>query len=167
MTYIISDTHFDHKNIIKYTNRPFESVEEMNKKMINNWNNTVDKSDKVFMLGDFAFANQDRVKELVSQLNGLIVLVMGNHDRHRTASWWSECGFFQVVEYPIIYKDFFILSHEPVLMNDSMPYVNLHGHKHHIELKPSYYYNVSVELHDYKPIELETLLQKLKEESDE
>lgn len=158
MVYIYSDPHFYHKNIIDYCNRPFDSVKEMNRELIKKWNNTVSKNDKVFVLGDFAFANKRQVKDLVSRLNGYVVLIMGNHDRHRTASWWMDCGFFQVYEHPIIYKDFYILSHEPVFVNDSMPYINIHGHKHNINLDKDYYINVSVEQINYQPILLSKLI---------
>lgn len=43
--YVIADTHFNHANIIGYCNRPFKTVEEMNSKLISNWNNTVAKDD--------------------------------------------------------------------------------------------------------------------------
>jgi len=158
MVYVYSDPHYYHKNIIKYTDRPFKDVEEMNSELIKRWNNTVSKEDKVFILGDFGFGNQEQMKEIVSRLNGYIVLIMGNHDRHKTAKWWRECGFFQVSEYPIIYRDFYILSHEPVFMNSHMPYLNIHGHKHHISMDKDYYVNVSVEKTDYKPVSFDELV---------
>lgn len=53
MKYYISDLHFDHTNVIKFDNRPFKDVEEMNNTLINNWNSVVKKSDIVYVLGDF------------------------------------------------------------------------------------------------------------------
>ena len=152
MVYFTSDHHFGHQNIIKYTDRPFESAKQMDKEMIKVWNNIISKEDKVFHLGDFAFAGQERIKEIVSQLNGHIVLIMGNHDRHRTAEWWRKCGFWQVSEFPIIYKGVYILSHEPVFMNEHMPYANIHGHLHNGKMDDNFHCNVGVELSDYKPI---------------
>ena len=45
--YFISDMHFGHTNIMKYENRPFADVEEMDQVIIGNWNNSVDKNSKV------------------------------------------------------------------------------------------------------------------------
>lgn len=78
--FFTSDTHFWHENIIKYTNRPFKTIEEMNDVLINNWNSVVSKDDIVFHLGDFCFCGSEKIKELMDKLNGKIYLVMGNHD---------------------------------------------------------------------------------------
>lgn len=65
-----SDLHFGHKNIIKYCTRPFESVEEMNKKLIENWNSVVTNDDTVFFLGDAGFGSVTKICECVKRLNG-------------------------------------------------------------------------------------------------
>lgn len=79
-SYFVSDTHWGHKNIIKFSNRPFSSVEEMDEALIENWNNTVPKDANVFQLGDFAFCDAKRVREILSRLNGNIYCIRGNHD---------------------------------------------------------------------------------------
>ena len=75
-----SDLHFYHKNICKYCNRPFDNIEEMNQKLIDNWNSVVKKDDTVFLLGDMGFCGLEKLKGLMSQLNGNIFLIQGNHD---------------------------------------------------------------------------------------
>lgn len=80
MHYFTADTHFSHKNISKYTGRPFSSVEEMNDALIKNWNKTVSPNDIVYHLGDFAFGNPDVIFDLINRLNGKIYFVFGNHD---------------------------------------------------------------------------------------
>ena len=79
--FITSDTHFGHANIIKYSNRPFASLEEMDRELIARWNAKVPKNAVVYHLGDFALALPDRVHEILRQLNGRIRLLWGNHDR--------------------------------------------------------------------------------------
>lgn len=81
---------------------------------------------------------------------------MGNHDRSRDITWWKEVGFNEVIEYPIIYKNFWILSHEPVCVNNSMPYVNIRGHLHRRKIEGQYF-NVGVELSDFTPVEFEKI----------
>jgi calcineurin-like phosphoesterase family protein len=104
----------------------------MNETLIQKHNKKIKENDKVFILGDFCFANKENTKAIVSKLNGNLTLIMGNHDRARTRKWFLECGFNEVIEYPIILHDFFILSHEPVYLNKVMPYINLHGHLHDV-----------------------------------
>jgi calcineurin-like phosphoesterase family protein len=155
--YFISDLHFFHNNIIKYENRPFCSVEEMNREIIKRWNNTVSKSDRVFVLGDISFSSFAETEQVVRSLNGIKHLIMGNHDRGRSVAWWLNIGFDKVSEYPIIYRDFLILSHEPMHMNESMPYVNLHGHIHSQLLEGRKHINMCVEHWDYTPVHIDTI----------
>ena len=78
--FYIADYHFSHSNIIKFDKRPFNSVEEMDRKMIENWNNVVSKEDIVYILGDFCWGTEDRWIEILNQLKGNKVLIRGNHD---------------------------------------------------------------------------------------
>ena len=78
--FFTSDTHFWHTNIIKYCNRPFIDIEEMNEEIIKRWNDKVGKDDIVFHLGDFAFCGSSQYKTLLERLNGKITLILGNHD---------------------------------------------------------------------------------------
>lgn len=150
--YIYSDPHFGHKNIIKYENRPFVDIEEMDRILIEKWNKVVKNEDKVFILGDFSFYDKEKTKEIINQLKGYKILIMGNHDRERSLSWWSEVGIHEVYQYSIIYNEFFILSHEPVYLNENMPYANIHGHTHHLKYESKQFFNASVECIDYTPV---------------
>ena len=78
--WLTSDTHFGHANIIKYCQRPFSSVEEMDETMIARWNAVVGAEDVVLHLGDFAYKTRHGVEEILGRLSGRVYLVMGNHD---------------------------------------------------------------------------------------
>lgn len=78
--WFISDTHWHHSKIIEFCNRPFTSIEEMNEKLIENWNSVIKPGDTVFHLGDFCFGGSKAWNDLLDRLNGNIVLVKGNHD---------------------------------------------------------------------------------------
>ena len=87
--FFTADTHLYHKNIITYCNRPFKTVEEMNEKIIDNWNKTVKSNDVVYHLGDVIFVrrgkyytqeNADFVKTFFRRLNGKLILICGSHD---------------------------------------------------------------------------------------
>lgn len=167
--YITSDTHFNHSNIIKYCNRPFHDIYEMNQAIIDRWNSIVNDNDIVYHLGDFAFIRKDnlelsyaqqlrqQIREFVDRLNGKIILIKGNHD---TLSNFQaeECGFFEYYQKPVYVGDY-ILTHVP---QEDVPsdLINVHGHIHNTYLeqfqKP-WYYNVSCDLHDFKPIRLDEL----------
>ena len=78
--FFTSDTHFGHSKIIDYCKRPFSSIEEHDKTLIQNWNNVVGQDDTVFHLGDFAYGNSQFISNIIKQLNGNIILIKGNHD---------------------------------------------------------------------------------------
>lgn len=75
-----SDNHFGHKNIIKFSNRPFATMEEMDEEMIKRWNEKVQPQDEIYHLGDVGLCSSGRLKEILNQLNGKIYLVRGNHE---------------------------------------------------------------------------------------
>ncbi|SUO95853.1 metallophosphoesterase family protein [Suttonella ornithocola] len=78
--FFTSDTHFFHRNIIKYCHRPFISPDEMNQAMVTIWNRQVKKTDRVYHLGDVSFGGLSETFQLLAQLNGEICLISGNHD---------------------------------------------------------------------------------------
>ena len=80
MIYLISDTHFYHHNIIEYDKRPFKDVQQMNKVIIDRWNEVVAPWDIVYHLGDFGLGLVELLREILISLNGHVTLIRGNHD---------------------------------------------------------------------------------------
>ncbi len=164
-SFFIADTHFGSETIIRYEKRPFGSVQEMEEALIAKWNQVVEKDDTVYVLGDFS-ENQDIVKdaEVLSRLHGKKILVMGNHDTHRTSEEWRKAGFSECSSWPILYEGFFLLSHEPLYINQNMPYANLYGHVHgnasyrDVSRQSAC---VSVERIDYTPISFDEIRMKM------
>lgn len=155
--YITSDHHFGHKNIIQHEKRPFDSVDDMDVFMIETWNSIVNKNDTVWHLGDFSFQSKSTTKHIFNQLNGTINLIMGNHDKAHSVSWWKEIGFNKVYDYAILKNHFTILSHEPANVGYS-DFYNIHGHVHSKTIEIDNYFNASVEANDYKPVLLQPIL---------
>ncbi len=77
-TWATSDTHFGHANVIKYSNRPYKDVDEMDSILIKNWNEVVQPNHTIFHLGDFSFKDPERY---LNRLNGKIIYIPGNHDQ--------------------------------------------------------------------------------------
>ncbi len=133
--WFISDTHFGHKNILKYCPvRNFNSIEEHDQYIIDYWKSVVSKKDYVFHLGDFSFYNEDKTIEILSKLPGKIVLIFGNHDKK---SYFGEKfkPYFHMVEHYLklfIDKQPIILFHFPIFSWDMKYYDSIHlfGHMH-------------------------------------
>lgn len=162
-TFFIADTHFNHERIIPICKRPFSDVEEMNKKLIENWNSVVSDDDIVWVLGDyFYFPNPIKsyapiaiCRDITNKLNGIKNLIIGNHDT-QDIDYYKSCGFSFVSPYPILLNNFYLLSHEPLQLSETTPYFNAYGHVHNDEKYKDTETSkcVSVERIDYKPIQL-------------
>ena len=132
MRFFISDNHFWHANVIKYCDRPFSSVEEMNEKMVQYWNEIVTQDDQVYYLGDFSMAFRS-VELFTNRLLGTKYLIAGNHDMchsvhkksrnpENKAKWiqkYIDNGFSSVKE-----EDFIEIDGIKFRMHH-MPYQNL------------------------------------------
>jgi len=164
MIRFIADLHFDDAEVMRYDKRPFETVEEMNSAIIKAWNSTVMPEDTVYVLGDVADnRNGNRIKEIIRQLKGRKILVIGNHDKSRTDEFWRECGFAEVYRAKaIILEDWLVIGHEPpAYMSREVPWVWLYGHVHDSEMYQTitgYSACVCASRWDYKPVSKQYLL---------
>lgn len=159
-TFVYSDPHFYAEKIISYGRRPFASVDEMNNKLIANYNAMISKQDVCYWLGDVMYgATKYRVQTLLSKLHGRKYLILGNHDRSHSVAWWTAAGFDRVFDHPVyMAEQFIMLSHEPLPeFGNVYPIVNYHGHIHIQDYDFSQHkqcINVSVEETDYRPVRL-------------
>lgn len=158
-TWIVSDTHFAHDNIVRYCNRP----ENHNDVMVQNWNSVVGDEDDVLHLGDLIF-NKMRGTSYARALRGRKYLLRGNHD-HGSTIWYNDLGFVVVPR-----RLFFnwggrqvLFTHEP---EDEIGgwAINIHGHIHNNGYEVSTdrtkdYRNVSIEVMDYTPVRLRGILE--------
>ena len=158
MIYFTSDLHLGHYNIIKYCNRPFNTVEKMNNIIINNWNNIVKEDDIVYILGDITLASDVVSERYLNELIGKKYLIKGNHDRIKNS---PQLGWIKDY-YELKYKDkTFILSHYPFNEWNHMyrGAIHLHGHHHNnsdYNMKQEYLrYDVDVDANDFKPVSIE------------
>lgn len=159
--FFTADTHFDHDNIRRHTNRPFKTVEEMNEVLIDNWNSLVKPSDTVFILGDFAWK---RHAYFLGMLSGAKILIRGNHDK------MSEDCFKQFKEvHDVCYRQFnnigIFMSHYAHVTWRNLIHGTWHiyGHSHGTlpEFEHKLACDVGVDVWGWAPLNLEILFKKM------
>jgi calcineurin-like phosphoesterase family protein len=173
-TYVTSDCHFGHKNIIKYepVSRPFSSIEEMDEVLIERWNSKVKENDEIYILGDFSFHKVNKTVEILGRLSGKKCLIVGNHDNHLiNHDPFKEMfvGYYDLLDNKIAGKHY-VMCHYPLLSWNRSHYgsVNLFGHLHSSWKGNRQQLNVGMDCHNLYPIafeEIDSLLAALPERS--
>lgn len=157
--WVISDTHFGHENVIRYSGRPFTSAAEMDEAMVARRNAVVQPSDKVYHLGDLTMRKAGL--KVVSRLHGQKRLIRGNHDIFKTRAY-QEAGFPEIHGVRVLGGC--LLSHFPVHPGSLGRYlVNIHGHLHQQPAPEGRYLNACVEWWGYQPVALDTLIAGARE----
>ena len=188
--FLISDTHLDHENIIKYCGRPFSSLEQMDRTIIENWNKRVSNDDIVLFGGDVAMAREEVAFEYANQLHGTLVSLIGNHDDFDVDSAPFEAANYLRFVYPHSGTTCqFYYSHYPghyaeqtnrdddriqpqyAIPPDDFRGVNLHGHVHNNDTEQFPLYNphentvnLSAELLGYAPLKLSELIEIIEQD---
>jgi calcineurin-like phosphoesterase family protein len=158
--WFIADTHFGHSNVIKYVNRPFADVDEMDEAMIANWNSVVKPNDEVYHLGDFAFRDPYHYGP---RLNGKKFLVPGNHDRKYLGELKK---YFHIL--PTLYE----MNHEKktlVMCHYAMRRWNkahwgtyhIYGHSHGSLPGEGRSFDVGVDCWNFTPISWDMIVEKM------
>ena len=169
--FLTSDTHFGHAGVCRFTCddgvtkiRPWTDPNEMDEEMVKRWNDTVKPNDKVYHLGDVVINR--RCLSILHRLNGDKVLIKGNHDIFKLSDYTPH--FRDIRGYHVMNN--MILSHVPVHPESAGRFrANIHGHLHQRRVMKDgvvdpFYFNVSVEQTDFKPILFEDVLKKIKEQ---
>lgn len=159
-TFVTADLHLNHRNIIKYCQRPFKDVDDMNNCLVNNWNMIVAPTDIVYHIGDFCFkkteSNGYRGKEYwESKLNGDITFIRGNHDK--------SIGIKSIMLR--LFSEDVLLQHNPPYCEDDLPpnvKLVLCGHVHDKWVKKNIgealVINVGTDVWGYRPVELANII---------
>lgn len=169
MKYYTGDLHFGHESVLKFDNRPFKDVVEMDRALIENWNSRITKNDQVYILGDLAFHNEKTFSWYLSQLKGQKHLIVGNHDR-KLLKDADAMQYFVSVDYYLEMTDEqtrLILSHYPIaewngFYRDSY---HLYGHIHN-STQDAYQYikqfdralNTGCMINNYIPVTFKELI---------
>ena len=169
MKYYTGDLHFGHESCLRFDNRPFNDIDEMDRLLIEYWNSRITKNDQVYILGDFAFHNEKSYSWYLSQLKGQKHLIVGNHDRKLLKDNDALQYFVSVDDYLEITDEQkrLILSHYPIaewngFYRDSY---HLYGHIHN-NTKGTYQYmkqfdralNVGCMINGYRPVTFKELI---------
>lgn len=186
MLYYTSDLHLGNNNIIEHEDRPYKTVEEMDRALIANWNSRVKPEDDIYVLGDFCFKGATRAIEYLNQLKGHVHLIRGNHDNFMNQKTFKDFIEFKRYEYFMAKGPLYlhspklgseghyahlkdgehevILCHYPILYWENMEHgsIHLYGHAHSYrdcsKMAPNSY-NVGVDVNNYMPVTLEELMR--------
>ena len=190
--FYISDLHIGHENVIKFDNRPFENVEEMESILIKKWNETVTNEDTVYILGDFCWLKEDDWIRILDMLNGSKVLIRGNHDLKEMSSKLKK-RFADVKDYKEIKDNCrrVIMCHYPIPFYKADYADNvymLYGHLHSTieesfmqdikkmilerdnrggSANKCHFYNCWLGYYDYKPVTLDQIIEKWRDKENE
>ena len=158
-TWLWSDLHFGHDNIIRYTGRPFADADAMDASLYANWAATVGADDTLVFVGDVAMrqaVGEHTWQRIRCAPGSAKHLVFGNHDL-------TGSGDLRVAGFDAVYAAL-VIDGDPPLLCTHMPLasvpagcVNVHGHTHDEAPRRSAHINVSVEQLDYRPVPLQSV----------
>lgn len=182
MIFVTSDLHFSHRNIMNYcpwSRGHLESVEDMDREIVEKFNSVVSQTDHTYILGDIGFCSPDKVVEYLKELNGTKTLILGNHDRKLVKSGLLDnktkmnlCGVTEVREYKVINHKIedtnygVVLFHFRIASWDGMHHgsIHLHGHAHGSGPEhPGRCMDVGVDTNNLYPYLLHDVVMKLKD----
>lgn len=154
MYWFTSDEHYGHTNILKYNDRPWDTIEEMDEGLISNFNSVVDKGDVTIHAGDFCWLNkkEDVYKKYVNRLNGTHILLIGSHDH-----WQSNSARY--IWRKRIDGNLIVVCHYCMKTWEASHYNSwqLFGHSHGRLEGVGKQYDIGVDNNMYYPVSFETI----------
>lgn len=179
MVWFTSDLHLNHDRDWLWGPRGFSNVHEMNEQIIKNFNSVLSYEDHLFILGDLMLCDNSAIS-LIKQINAKIHVIRGNHDTDTRLELYKDC--YNIVEiceakYFKYNGHHFFLCHFPTLVsnwsddkNFKSRMINLCGHTHtedkFKDFDKGLIYHVEVDAHNCFPVNLDTILEEIKEEYD-
>lgn len=167
-TFFTSDSHFNHKKIIEYCDRPYSTAEEMNEDLVTKWNKIVSKNDSIYHLGDVSWGHFD-----LDRLNGRKFLILGNHDRvGQLGKYFETIDVYKELKGILPKQRAIALMHYPIESWNGKFHgaMHFHGHTHgSIDNKGLMRFDVGVDCWYMSPIPVEDILDlvpKRKEEEE-
>lgn len=161
-SFFTADTHFGHEGVIKFSNRPFASVTDMDETLIRNWNAVVRPDDTVWHVGDFAHhCGLVRLGKIFSRLHGKKHLLVGNHDDSTLELPWSSTH--QIAEVAISGQRL-VLCHYAMRIwpGQRKGAIHLFGHSHGRYEGTSRSLDVGVDSWGYCPVDLRAIFARLR-----
>lgn len=163
-TFFTSDEHFGHSNVIAYSNRPFSSIEEMNRVLVQNHNSVVKPGDRVIHCGDFTLNKRNYARSIIEQLNGQHVFLTGSHDNWMKG--WEPMKNITLGGYVFerkVQDTYVVACHYAMRVWPRSHYnsIMLYGHSHGTLAGLKNQMDVGVDVNNYTPISFEEVLRKL------
>ena len=159
--YITADPHFQHANIIKYCNRPFDNVDEMNETMITNWNSRVKPTDTIYIVGDLGFGD---LNNILRRLNGIKILILGSHDKSalQCPQYFAKISPLMEIN---VEGQAIILCHYSMRVWSKSHYNSWHlyGHSHGKLAGAGKSFDVGVDSHNFFPWSFDEIKSRMKE----
>lgn len=162
MIFFTADTHFGHRAVIKYGNRPFANVDEMDLELIRRWNAVVPRDGIVYHLGDISFRKNFTTLSILKALNGTKHLIKGNHDN---LNGEVKAQFVDIADYRELKMDGrkIVLCHYPLESWNQMAHGSwhLHGHSHGNLVEFGLRVDVGVDCWSQAPVSYPELVQHM------
>ena len=167
MNWFTADLHFFHANIIRYANRPFKSLSDMDGYLISQWNERVRTDDTIYVIGDFVFGGKTHLQRATGALLGHKFIIRGNHEKGTQR--YLDAGFeamYEELELELQGKKY-LLNHFPYDITDERFQARkpvdkglwlLCGHVHDKWQTKGHMINVGVDCWNMAPVSEETII---------